>query len=252
MAVWKKVLKILLPLAVWLGLWQLLAWRIDLELLLPGPGQVARRLWALAGTGRFWRTCLATLGRVFLGGGLGAAAGIAVAAVSAWWAPAQWVLSPLMKTVRATPVASFIILIWLWCKSVMVPAVIAGLMAAPVVWSVTAQAVQETDPKLLEMAAAYRFSPGKTLRLIYIPSALPAVGAGCRTALGLAWKAGVAAEVLCRPRWALGTEVYNAKLALETADLFAWTAAVVVLSILVERALWALLRLGERRRHGAS
>ncbi len=253
MAVWKKVLRVLLPLAVWLGLWELLAWRVGVELLLPGPVQVARRLWALAGTAQFWRTCLSTLGRVFAGGSLGAAAGILVAAVSAWCAPAQWVLSPLMKVVRATPVASFIILIWLWCKSAMVPAVIAGLMAAPVVWSVTAQAIRETDPKLLEMAAAYRFSRRKTLRLIYIPSALPSVEAGCRNALGLSWKAGVAAEVLCRPRWALGTEVYNAKLALETADLFAWTAAVVVLSILVERAWWGLLQLGERRRrYGAS
>lgn len=249
----KRALKLLLPCLVWLGLWQALAWRVGQSLLLPGPGEVLARLGALALTGGFWKACLLTLGRVFLGGALGALAGIAVAALSAWWAPAGWVLSPLMKIVRATPVASFILLIWLWAKSAWVPVVIAALMSAPVVWAATAQGIADTDPQLLELGRVYRFDWRKTLRLIYIPSALSAVGVGCRTALGLAWKAGVAAEVLCRPRLALGTQVYNAKLAMETADLFAWTAAVIALSFLVERGLWGLWRRWERRLgYGAS
>lgn len=252
----RLVCKVLLPLVLWLGLWQLLAWRVGLELLLPGPGQALAALCRLCQTALFWRSALATLGRVFLGGALGALVGGGIAALSARWASADWALTPLMKIVRATPVASFIVLIWLWCTSAWVPAVIAALMSAPVVWGAAAQGIRDTDPQLLEMAEAYRLSPWKTVRLIYLPSALPAFAAGCRTALGLAWKAGVAAEVLCRPKWALGTQVYHAKLAMETADLFAWTAAVVCLSFLVEKALWGLWRLADRRggrwRRGAS
>ncbi len=246
----KRFFKVLVPLLFWLAVWEALAVCTGSALLLPGPGQVALRLGQLALTGSFWRACATTLGRIFLGGALGALAGAAVAALSAWQEWAGWVLTPFMKVVRATPVASFIILIWLWCTSRWVPVVIAALMSAPVVWGATAQAIAAVDAKLLEMAAAYRFTPGKTLGLIYIPSVRPAVSAGCKTAMGLAWKAGVAAEVLCRPRWALGTQVYNAKLAMETADLFAWTAAVVLLSLLVERGLRLLLERGERR--GAS
>lgn len=250
----KRVLRVLLPLAVWLGAWQCLAGWVGLELLLPGPGRVLERLVALCPTPLFWRAALATLGRVFLGGALGALGGALVAALSARWEPVDWVMTPMMKVVRATPVASFILLIWLWCQAGWVPAVIAALMSAPVVWGATAQAIGDTDPQLLEMARAYRFSRWKTGRLVYLPSVLPAVLAGCRTALGLAWKAGVAAEVLCRPRRALGTQVYNAKLSMETADLFAWTAVVVCLSFAVERALWwawrALDRRGRRWGHG--
>lgn len=249
----QKSIKILLPLVLWLGVWQLFAWQVDQSLLLPGPWEVLERLCRLAGTGEFWATCLVSLGRVFLGGAIGALMGVAVAVLSAWRAPVGWALSPLMKIVRATPVASFILLIWLWCSSNWVPVVIAALMSAPVVWSATAQGIESVDEKLLELARAYRFDPWKTARLVYIPSARSAVAAGCRTAMGLAWKAGVAAEALSRPRLALGTQVYNAKVYLETADLFAWTAAVVALSFLLERALWTLWRLWERRRgYGAS
>ena len=252
-SVGKKAIKILLPLALWLGVWQGLALWVGQSLLLPGPWEVLCRLWELAGTGDFWTTCLVSLGRVFLGGALGAVLGVTVAALSAWKAPLGWALDPLMKVVRATPVASVILLIWLWWSASWVPVVIAALMSAPVVWGATAQGIADTDPKLLEMARAYRFGGAKTLKLVYIPSVRGAVASGCRTALGLAWKAGVAAEVLSRPRLALGARIYSAKTYLETPDLFAWTAAVVVLSLLLERGLWGLWRLWERRsRHGTS
>lgn len=245
---WRKTfLKIALPLAVWLGAWQLAALAVGQSLLLPGPVEVLERLGRLVLQGSFWRACLTTLGRVFLGGALGALAGTAVAALSARFPAAGWVFDPVMGVVRATPVASFIILIWLWCTSAWVPVVIAALMAAPVAWAAVGQGIRGTPEPLLEMAGYYRYGPWKTLRLIYLPAALPAAMAGYRTALGLAWKAGVAAEALCRPRWAMGSEIWNAKTYLETPDLFAWTTAVVVLSFAVEKGLWALWRLGERR-----
>ncbi len=240
----QKLLKLLLPLAIWLGVWQLLAFRVGHPLLLPTPWEVAVRLWELLPAWPFWRTCLTTLGRVFLGAALGALIGASTAAVSARFVWVDWLTAPIMKIVRATPVASFIVLIWLWCTSTWVPVVISALMSAPVVWASTAQGISATDPQLLEFASAYRFSGWKTVRLIYLPSVRPALAAGCKTAMGLAWKAGVAAEALCRPRWAMGTQVWSAKLYLETADLFAWTAAVVLLSFAVEKGLWALL---ERR-----
>ncbi len=244
-----KLVKLLLPLAVWLGVWQLLALWVGQPLLLPTPWETAVRLGKLVPTWAFWKTCLTTLGRVFLGASLGSLVGTITAALSARFAWVDWLTAPVMKVVRATPVASFIVLIWLWCTSTWVPVVISALMSAPVVWAATAQGISATDPRLLELASAYRFSGWKTVRLVYLPSVRPALAAGCKTAMGLAWKAGVAAEALCRPRWAMGTQVWGAKLYLETADLFAWTAAVVVLSFAVEKGLWALL---ERRGSGGN
>ena len=65
--------------------------------------------------------------------------------------------------------------------------------------------------------------------------------AGVCTAIGLAWKSGVAAEVLCLPKAAIGTQVYYSKIYLETPSLFAWTAVVIVLSMLLERIVRRLL-----------
>ena len=245
--------KVILPLAVWLGLWWALAARMGLPLLLPTPWQVLGELGSLAVTAAFWRTALATLARVFLGGVIGVVLGFTVAVLSARFEPCAAVFSPAVKVIRATPVASFIILVWLWAKSAWVPVVIAALMALPIAWSSTLQGIGEADPQLLELARVYRFSKAKTARLVYLPAMESALAAGCRSALGFAWKSGVAAEALCRPSRAMGTEIWNAKTYLETPRLFAWTAAVVILSLVVEKLLWWLWSRGERRRgHGAA
>lgn len=247
-----KVWRVLLPLAVWLGLWWALAAKVGQPLLLPTPWQVLTCLGELATTAAFWLTCLVTLGRVFLGGGIGIVIGVALAALSARFPRCDAVFSPAVKVIRATPVASFIILIWLWASANWVPVVIAALMAAPIAWAATWQGMGEVDPLLLELAGAYRFSKGKTLRLVYLPAMENALAGGCRTALGFAWKSGVAAEALCRPLRAMGTAIWNAKTYLETPQLFAWTAAVVLLSIAVEKLLWGLWTAWERRRAGGA
>lgn len=247
-----KAWRVLLPLCVWLGLWWALAARIGQPLLLPTPWQVLTCLGELAGTAAFWTTCLTTLGRVFLGGGLGVVIGVTLAALSARFEGCAAVFSPAVKVIRATPVASFIILIWLWASAAWVPVVIAALMAAPIAWSAAWQGIGEVDPLLLELAETYRFSKGKTLRLVYLPAMENALAGGCRTALGFAWKSGVAAEALCRPARAMGTAIWNAKTYLETPQLFAWTAAVVLLSIAVEKLLWGLWNAAERRRSGGA
>ena len=241
----RRIGRVLLPVLFWLGVWQLAASAVGQELLLPGPAAVGRRLLELAAGAVFWQTALASLLRIFGGLLLGVALGALLAGLTAWVPLLDWVLTPAVKVVRATPVASFILLVYLWVERGRVPGLISALMVLPVVWGNVTRGIAETDPRLLELARAYGFGRGRTLRRIYIPSVLPYFASGCRTALGLAWKAGVAAEVLCQPQNAIGTQIYNTKYYLETPSLFAWTLVVIALSFLLEWAVGGLLRRAE-------
>lgn len=245
----KKLISALLPPAFWLGAWQLCAFLVDLhvrgrgnELLLPYPATVLSALVRLAGTPAFWGTVLATLGRILAGMVLGTALGGLLAALTFLSPWADRLLSPAIRVIRATPVVSFILLILLWTGRDRVPVVISALMVLPVIWGNLSKGLGETDPQLLEMARAYRFSAFQTVKLIYLPSLRPYFLSAVTTAMGLAWKSGVAAEVLCLPRPSIGTQIYNAKLYLEVPDLFAWTVVVVALSLVLERLLCTLLR----------
>ena len=80
---------------------------------------------------------------------------------------------------------------------------------------------------------------------LYIPSLAPYFLAACKSSLGMAWKAGIAAEVLAVPKNAIGTELYYAKTYLETPTMFAWTLVIILLSIIFEKLfVWFIEWLG--------
>ena len=237
----------ILILAFWLGVWALLAGLVDRELLLPGPWEVAKRLSSLIVAPDFWRITFVSLGRILLGAVMGVALGVALAIGTSRFGFLRAVLSPVLSVIKAIPVASFILLVLIWVGRDILPCVIVVLMVAPVVWSSVSAGIHTTDKELLELAKVYRFSPWRTLVRIYAPSVGPYFLSACHTCLGLAWKSGVAAEVLTVPARSIGRELFEAKLYLESVDLFAWTLVVVLCSLALEKILAvAVARLGRR------
>jgi NitT/TauT family transport system permease protein len=205
-----------------------------MDLLLPSPLSVLRALLQLAGTASFWLSVGSTLLRIFGGLALGSALGAALAGLTYRFRWAEYILAPAIRVIRATPVVCFILLVYLWVARAHIPGIISALMVLPVMWGNLDAGLRATDPQLLELARAYRFDRWKTLRLIYLPSLRPYAVSGLMTATGLAWKSGVAAEVICPPKYAIGTQISHAKTALETPELFAWTAVIIVLSLSLE------------------
>ena len=244
---WKAIGKHILILAFWLGVWAILAAIVGRELLLPGPWAVTTRLAALVVTAGFWGITAVSLLRILLGAVAAILAGAVLAALTCRLKLLRALLSPLLTMIRSTPVASFILLVLIWVGRNVLPCVIVFLMVLPVVWGNVSAGIQATDKQLLELARVYRFSPWRTCRRVYIPSVMPHFLSACRTSLGLAWKAGVAAEVLTVPVRSIGRMLYESKLYLETVDLFAWTVVVVACSLVIEKLLMAAIgRLGQR------
>ena len=222
-------------------MWWLASLAVGKSLLIPAPPEVVRRLGELIVSAPFWRYTALSLLRITLGLLTGIAAGIVTAVLTSRSAVLNALLASAVRVVRATPVASFIILVLLWVANGRVPAVISALVVLPVVWESTGAGLRSVDSKLMEFARAYRLTRMDTLRHVVLPALLPHLSAAVCTAIGLAWKSGVAAEVLCLPKAAIGTQVYFSKLYLDTPALFAWTLVVVALSMTVERIARRLL-----------
>lgn len=238
----KTLFRVAIPLAVWLGVWQLASWWVGRDLLLPSPASVAVCLAELGQTGEFWLSAVSTLARVV--GGLvgGVVLGTLLAFLTHFSLWADRIFSPAIRVLRATPVVCFILLVYLWVARANIPGLIAGMMVLPVVWGSLTAGLKAVDGQLLELARAYGFSRLKTLRLIYLPSLRPHFTAALLNGFGLAWKSGVAAEVLCPPKFAIGSSIQQARQALETPELFAWTAVIVVLSLVLEGLLGLWLK----------
>lgn len=243
----RKTLRTLAVVLFWLLIWQFAAALVGQELLLPSPLRVARELLRLAGGAEFWLTVAQSIRRVLTGIASAVLLGILLALLTHKSALLRALLSPVMTLVKSTPVASFIILALVWLGRDVVPPVIAALMVLPVVWANVSQGLDGIDPQLLELAQVCRLPRGRVFRRITLPSVLPHLRAALCSALGLGWKAGVAAEILTVPARSIGKRIYEAKIYLETTELFAWTAAVVLLSLVIERLLLRLVgRIGKK------
>ena len=243
----RKTLRTLAVVLFWLLIWQLAAALVGQELLLPSTLRVARELLRLAGGAEFWLTVAQSIRRVLTGIASAVLLGILLALLTHKSALLRALLSPVMTLVKSTPVASFIILALVWLGRDVVPPVIAALMVLPVVWANVSQGLDGIDPQLLELAQVCRLPRGRVFRRITLPSVLPHLRAALCSALGLGWKAGVAAEILTVPARSIGKRIYEAKIYLETTELFAWTAAVVLLSLVIERLLLRLVgRIGKK------
>ena len=246
----RKLLPALGVTLFWLTVWALAAAAVRQELLLPSPSQVLRCLVRLAGGAEFWQTVFRSILRVLSGILAATVLGVLLAALTERSRVCKLLFAPLMTLVKSTPVASFIILALIWLGRDILPVVITGLMVLPVVWANVSAGIAGQDIQLLEMAAVYRLSRWSILRNITVPSVLPYFRSALSSALGLGWRAGIAAEVLTVPQLSIGKRIYESKLYLETTELFAWTLTVILLSLLIERVLLRLVRTDFRKGAG--
>lgn len=247
--IFSRVLTVLGVTAFWIAVWFLLSWSVNSKFLLPSPSDTIIALGGLVSDGEFFVIAAITLGRIVLGVLISLLVGIALAVLTECSRIAKALLSPALTVVKSTPVASFIILALLWFDRNLLPLFITSLIVVPIVWSNVCEGIRSVDRGLLEMAKVYRFSKLKKITALYIPSVAPYFLAACKSTLGLAWKAGISAEILCTPSRAIGTELYFSKTYLETPELFAWSFVIIVLSIVIEKLfVLALSRLGSKLR----
>ncbi len=250
----QRWLKLVLAVMFWLGIYTVASVLLDRPLLLPPLTAVGTCLMQLLCSAAFWHTAALTAGRVMLGILGGCVFGILLGAAAAKSELCRALLRPLIQLMKAAPVASFVLLLLLWLPRGAVPVLTAMLVVLPVVWTDVLDGLLHMDRQLLEVGKVFALSPGRVLRRILLPALLPRFAAACTPAFGMAWKAGVAAEVLAVPLWSIGRRLYEAKLYLETTELFAWTAALLLLSAFMEKGLLFLLGYlgGGRKKQRAS
>lgn len=212
------------------------------DILLVSPVRVFYRLLQLMGTAAFWKSIVFTLSRIAAGFFAAAATGCVLAAVASYFRKIQELLAPVILAVKSVPVASFIILALVWFSSKNLSVFISFLMVLPVIYTNMLSGIRSVDRQLLEMAQVFQMPRLRAARYIYLPNALPFFYSACSVSLGLSWKAGVAAEVIGIPRGSVGERLQQAKVFLDTPDLFAWTLVIVVLSLTFEKLVLYLIR----------
>ena len=243
----KKPLKIFLIVLFWFMVWEAASLIIGKPLLFPSPIDVFIKLFELSITKMFWQNTLLSLGRVSLGIVIAIILGCITALLCSFSKLLYETLYPLVTVIKSTPVASFIILVWIFIGNNTTPIVISALMVFPIVFANVYGGIKSVDKNMLEVCKIYNIPRKKMIASLYIPSVLPHFTSALLSSIGLGWKAGIAAEVLCTPMRSIGKAIFDSKTYIEYVDLFAWTLTVVILSLALEFALTKLIKLAFKK-----
>ena len=230
----------------WLLVWEITSRLIGWDIILVSPVRVAGRWFELVREAFFWKAVFVSLCRIMGGFAVALVAGTLLAGVSSCSGVVRKLLQPFMITIRAVPVASFIVLALILFSTRTLAVLISFLMATPVIYAGVLTGIAGTDKELLEAADVSGAGALQRIRYVYAPQMWDGFVSAGKTAMGLAWKAGIAAEVIGMPQHSIGAYVRDAKTYLDTPSLFAWTLTIVGLSILTER-LFGLVTHAMRR-----
>jgi len=240
---WRRLLSV----AFWILVWFAAAELIGQEILLASPVKVITRFCELIVTVDFRARVLNSFAGIMAGLALGAISGILLGCAAFRYNIIRELFAPFIGMLRAVPVASFIVLALVWVSKGGLSTLISLIICLPVFYTDTLEGLASADKRLVEMADVFRLSAIKRVRAIYLPVLLPGIRSAFAVSVGLAWKSGVAAELIAVPKGTIGEMLYSAKVYLETADMLCWTITVVLLSALTGRLIAFVLERAEKR-----
>lgn len=244
---WNNVIIKLAAIIFWLLIWHIVSTTVNLQIVLPTPMSVLKKLIELATTEKFWTAICFSFIKIIAGIAIGIVLALVISVLTAKVKTFNAVFSVPLNVIKSTPVASFIIMALVWIKSAYIATFVTAIMVLPIVWANMHEGIISVNKKSIEVGKCYNFTLNKYLKYIYIPHLRPFFISSLTSAAGLGWKAGIAAEVIASPKDAIGAYLNDAKVYLETEEMFAWTVAIIVLSAVIQFLIKALSQKRVRR-----
>ena len=238
-----KALAVIFALLVW----QTAAVAVDQSILLVSPTDVALRMTTIWQVDGFASSIWFSFYHIAGGFLIALVSGILLAALSGRFKWVETALWPFMITVKTVPVASFVVICLIWLSAQNLSVFISFLIVLPVVYGNVLQGIKSEDGKMLEVAEVFRMPMLRRILYIHMPQLKPFILSACATALGMSWKAGIAAEIIGTPDGSIGKQLYYAKIYLDTDDLLCWTVIIVMVSVAFEKLFMLALRAAYRR-----
>ena len=233
----KRILEGIFSLIFWLSVWELLSRTLDVSFIFPNVFDTAKAFFALITTSVFQKSVIYSLLRVLLGFLFGLTAGIVLALIAFRFSLCRSLIFPMISVIKATPVASFIMVLWCFIGGSPVPIVIGALMVTPLVFHNLFDALQTKNDELAEVCAVYGVQGYRKFKYLYLPKLLAFLIPAAVSGMGLCWKASIAAEIIAYTKNSIGREIYLSKAFFEGAELFAYTITVILMSLLFEKLM---------------
>ncbi|MBP5608616.1 MAG: ATP-binding cassette domain-containing protein [Lachnospiraceae bacterium] len=241
-----KWIKKTLILLLWILLWQLIAIFVNNSVYFASPADTLKELALQGRTAAFWQSVAGSLIRITGGFFIASFFAFALAFLSYFVPLSGEILSPLINFLKSVPVAAVVVILLIWWGSEHLVLCISFMVVFPNVYENMLTGLKKTDRKLLEMAKVFGMGFGARFLWIYREAYRPYLLSAMSVSLGMAFKSGIAAEIIGLPAKSIGERLYRDKIYLNTAGVFAWIITILFISFVTEKIILLLLRTLEK------
>lgn len=217
--------------------WAVTAGGVVPPLFLPAPGQVAARLWAMAGSGLLWADLGISIYRITTAFALATAMALPVGLLIGRYRLLEAMIEPLVDFVRYMPVVAFVPLTILWTGT-------GDLQKFLIIWIGTffqqvllfKDDAKRVPADLVDVARTLEMPQLRILSRIVLPAALPGLWDSLRISLGWAWTWLVLAELVAATS-GLGYRITNAQRFFQTDTIVGYILVLGVLGLVTDQSM---------------
>lgn len=239
-SIMKDKSKLILALIFWIIVWEIVSLIIANPIIIVSPIDVLLRLVQLIQSFSFYHAVIASISKILLGW----FSAFIIALILVWLSKInQWVytlVQPLMQCLKTIPLASFVILLLLWFSSSSLTFWVSFIMALPLFYVPLILKMMHLNVQLEQVRKIFDVKPYAYLTKMVLPQLDNDLYSSIKLSIGLCFKSGIAAELIGLPNHSIGSFLYESKIYLQTADLFAWTIVIVLCSVVIEKCVLTL------------
>jgi len=181
----------ILPVAIFLGLWEIVA-RLNLipgHFFFPSFSTVVIEFYYLTVNGVLGHNFLSSLIRVLIGFSTGSIAGLFMGIIMGWNKVTDKALSPIISLIYPIPALGWLplLMLWLGIGEILPITIIFICSFFPILYN-TSTCIKTVDKHYIQVAKSLGASDGKILTTVVIPLALPNIFTGLKLESGMAWR----------------------------------------------------------------
>lgn len=218
-------------------LWQGIAMMVNQSIILPSFFDVLSRLILILSDSSFYNHLFITLFRVVLGTLSAFILSFIFAILSYDFKWVEQALKPLVLVSKTIPNITYILLVLIWFSREMSVFFVTLLILFPVLYTQISTGLFGINPEHLEVLKLYPETYFHRLIKVIIPLIKIPLFEGLKGALSLGFKVGVMAEILGQVQPGLGYLMHIARMNFETVDLFAYTAIMILVVVIIEKSM---------------
>ena len=186
-----------LSVAVFLAIWQLTATAFDLAETISSPWLIATFMAEILATGEWVAHYTATLKRILYAFAfsmlVGVLLGIVMGVTKFWRRVLQYYV--LVGLAMPAVVAALFAAMWFGLTE-LTPMVATAVATVPFIGQSIFESVEDVDPELVSMSAAFGVSRNRVIRRVVVQSVMPEIFGSLRFAFSVSWKITAITEVI--------------------------------------------------------